>query len=92
MGAWIFAGCLLLDGNGGGQPFDVIDVRLFHQFQKLTRIGGKGLNHIAALSLRVNGVERQGRFARPAQARDDYQLVSWKRQGNVSEVGVPARL
>jgi len=31
----------LLDGDGWRQPFDQIDIRFFHQLQKLSGIGGK---------------------------------------------------
>ena len=50
--------CLLLDGNGGRQTFDQIDVRLLHLLEKLSSIGGQRFD-VPALSLRIDGVERQ---------------------------------
>ena len=56
--ARILRGRLLVDGDRGGEPLDIIDVRLFLLSQKHARVGGKTF-HIPALSLGINGVERK---------------------------------
>jgi hypothetical protein len=40
-GARVVRGRLLFDGNGWGQALDVVDVRLFHHAQELSRVGGE---------------------------------------------------
>ncbi len=60
--AGIVRGRLLFDGDGRGQTFDRVDVRLFHHRQELTGVGGQGL-HVAPLSLGINRVECQRRLA-----------------------------
>ena len=35
------AGGLLFNGDSGGQTFNVLDIGLFHQRQKLSCIGGE---------------------------------------------------
>ena len=62
-GARVVAGGLLLDGNGRRQTLDEVHVGLFHQLQKLPRVGRQRL-HVAALAFGVQGVERQRAFAR----------------------------
>jgi hypothetical protein len=57
-GARVVAGGLLLDGDGGRQPFDQVDIRLFHQLQKLAGVGRQRL-YIAALAFGVQRVESQ---------------------------------
>ncbi|GBD19468.1 hypothetical protein HRbin27_01974 [bacterium HR27] len=37
--ARVVARCLLVDRNRGGEPLDLIDVRLFHQTEELPRVG-----------------------------------------------------
>ena len=81
----IVRGRFLLDGNGRRQAFDVIDIRLFHHRQELPGIGRQRL-HVAALTLGVNGVEGQGRFARPGQTGDDDQPVTGQVEVDVLEV------
>ncbi len=74
-GAGIFAGRLLLDGDGRGQPFDRLHIRLVHLLQELAGIGGKRL-HVAALPLGIDGVEGQGRLAGTGNTGDDHQLIA----------------
>jgi hypothetical protein len=57
-GARTAVGGLLLDGNGGAEAIDGIDVGPFHLVQKLPGIGGKRL-HVAPLPFGVNGIESQ---------------------------------
>ncbi len=74
-GARVAAGGFLLDRNRRRQPFDVIDIGLLHQLQKLARIGGQALD-IAALPFGIDGVEGERAFARSGQAGDDDQPVA----------------
>ncbi len=66
---------LLFDRDRRGQALDQVHVRLAHQLQELARIGRQAFD-IAALSLGVDGVERQRGFARPRQAGHDHQLLA----------------
>ena len=61
-GARIRTGGLLLDGNGGRQAVDQIDVRLLHLLEELPRIRGERLD-IPTLPLGVNRVEGERRLA-----------------------------
>jgi hypothetical protein len=51
----VMRGPFLIDGYGGAQSFDVVNVRLLHSPQELAGIGGKRL-HIAALALGIDGI------------------------------------
>ena len=55
-GARVVRSGFLLDGDGGRQALDQIHIRLFHQLQKLPRVGGKRF-HIAPLPLGIQGVK-----------------------------------
>ena len=50
---------LLVDGDGGRQAFDEVDVGFVHLSEELTRVGGQGF-HVAALSLGENRIEGEG--------------------------------
>ena len=76
---------LLVDGHGGRQSLDGVDVRLVHLAEELARIARERL-HIAALALGVDRVERQGALTRAGQACDDDELVARNRQVDVLEV------
>src|SRR6185295_14035761 len=84
-GPGVVARALLLDGNGGGEPFDRIDVGLTHLFQELTGIGRERFD-VPSLPLGINRVEGQRRLARPTQPRDDDELVAWDRDIDVLEI------
>ncbi len=58
-GPGVAAGCLLVDGDGRRQTFDLIHVRLVHLAQELPGIGRKRLD-VAALAFGEDGIERQG--------------------------------
>ena len=66
---------LLLDGDGGGQPLDVIDVGLLHHLEELARIGGEQFD-VAALTLRIDGVEGERGFAGAGEAGDDDHRIA----------------
>ena len=72
--ARVVRGGFLLDGNGRGQPFDRIDVRLLHHRQELARVSRQGLD-VAALALRVDGVEGEGGLTRTGQPGQDDQPI-----------------
>ena len=84
-GAGVARRGFLVDGDGGGQPLDGVDVRLFHLPQKHARVGGQAL-HIAALPFGINGVKSQAGFAGPAQAREHHQLVARDLQCDVFQI------
>ena len=83
--ARIVAGALLLDGDGRREPFDRIDIGLPHLFEELTGIGGQRFD-VPALSFRIDRVEGERRFAGPAQAGDDDQLVARNLDVDVLEI------
>ena len=66
---------LLVDGDGGGEALNVLDVGLFHAPQELAGVGRQGLD-VAALTFGVDGIEGQGALSRTGDAGDDHQLVS----------------
>ncbi len=63
-------GVLLLDRHRRREPVDRVDVRLFHALQELARVRGQRLD-VAALSLSVDGVERQRGLSRSRRSGDD---------------------
>lgn len=84
-GARVVGSGLLFDGDGRGEPLNVVHVRLLHQGEELAGVGGERL-HIAALPLGIEGIECQGRFARAGEAGDHDQLVAGQGQVDVLEV------
>ncbi len=84
-GAGVLRGGLLVDGNGGGEALDIVDVGLFLLPEKHSGVGRQTL-HIAALALGIDGVEREGRLAAAGQARDDGQRVAGNFDVDVLEV------
>ena len=65
---------LLLDGDGGSDARDKVDVGLADFAQKLAGIGRKALD-VAPLPLGKDGIEGQRRLARARETRDDDQRV-----------------
>ena len=57
--ARVAAGALLVDGDGGREALDVVDVRLLHLAQELAGVGGERLD-VAALALRRRWCRRPG--------------------------------
>ncbi len=53
----------LLDGNGGRQAVDQVDVGLLDAFEKLPGVGGERFD-VAALAFGVDGVKRERGFPR----------------------------
>src|SRR5205085_3775087 len=73
--ARVAAGGLLLDRNGRREAVDMLDVRLLHHLQELARIGGEALD-VTALAFGIDGVEREARLARAAEAGDHRQAFA----------------
>ena len=84
-GAGILGGGFLIDRNGGGEALNVVEIRLLHLPEELTRIGGERLD-IAPLAFRVDGVERKRGLSGAGQSREYDQLVARDVQINVFEV------
>ena len=73
--AGILGGGFLLDRDGGGEPFDGVHVWFAHQFEELAGVGREAFN-VAALAFCVDCIERERRFPRAGQARDDRERVT----------------
>ena len=84
-GAWVVRGRFLFNGNSRGEPFDVIDIGLFHHRKELAGIRRERLD-IAALTFGVQGIEGQGRLARTRQPGYHDQLVTRQIKVNVLQV------
>ena len=63
----------LLDGDGRRDAVDGIDLRLVHALHELPGIGAEGLD-VAALALRVDGIEGEAGLPAAAGAGDDVEL------------------
>ena len=83
--ARVLRGGLLLDGDGGRQAVDLVDVRLLHHLQELPGIGRQRLD-VAALALGVDGVEGERGFAGAGQAGEHHELVARELDVDVLEV------
>ena len=76
---------LLFDRDRGREPFDVVDVGLFHDRQELPRIGRQRFD-VAALALGVDRVEGEGGLARARQPGDDDQPVARQVEVDAAQV------
>ncbi len=83
--ARVVRGRLLLDRDRRRQPFDMIDVGLFHHRQELARIGRQRFD-VTALTLGIERVEGQRRLARAGQPGDHDQAVARQFDIDVLEV------
>ena len=79
------AGGFLLDGDGGREAFDGIDVGALHLVEKLAGVGRKCFD-VAALAFRIDGVEGERRFAGTGEAGDDGEGVARDGDGDVAQV------
>lgn len=75
----------LLDGDGGGDAFDAVGERFIHPLEELAGVGTESL-HIPPLSLGVNGIEGEARFAAAARSSNDNELPDGKLKVNSLEV------
>ena len=71
----ILVGRLLLDRNYRTEARDLIHIGTFHRADELARIGGKRLQ-VTALTLGIDRVEGERRFARTGQAGDNGQGIA----------------
>ena len=83
--ARIARGGLLLDGNGGREAVDLVDIRLLHHLQELPRIGRERLD-VAALALGIDGVEGERGLARAGQAGEHHQRIARDVEIDVLEI------
>ena len=90
-GAGIFGGGLLVDGDGGREAVDAVEVWLFHLAEELARVAGEAL-HIAALAFCVDGVEGERALARTRKAGENHQLVTGDLEVDVLEVVLASAL
>ena len=74
-GARVVGDALLVDGDGGGEALDVLDVRLVHAPEELARVGGERLD-VASLALGVDGVEGERGLAGAGRAGDHDEPVA----------------
>jgi hypothetical protein len=73
-GARVVGGALLLDGDGGREAAQVLDLGALELAEELARVGGEALD-VAALALGVEGVEGEAGLARAADAGEDDELA-----------------
>ena len=78
-------GRLLVDRNSRREAVDVIDIRLVHLAEELTRVCRQALD-VPTLALGVDGVESQARLSRTRKPCEDDQLVSRKLHTDVLQV------
>ena len=83
--ARVLRGGLLLDGDGGRQPVDVVDVGLLHHVEELAGIGRQRLD-IATLTLGIDGVEGERGLARARQPGDHHELFARQLDRDVLEI------
>src|SRR5216684_39497 len=83
--ARIMRGSLLVNGDGGRESVDMVDIRLLHFIEELACIGRERLD-IAALSFREDGVESQAALARTREAGDHHQPVARYGYINIFEI------
>ena len=84
-GTRIFGSGFLVDGNGGGQTINGVNIRLVHLPQKLPGIRAKTL-HIPTLSFGINGIKSQAGFAGAGQTGEHHQFISGDGQVYVFQV------
>ena len=84
-GARVARGGLLVDGDGGTEALDEVDVGLVHLTEELPGVRRQRLD-VAALPLGEDGVERQARLARTGQPGEDDQGVPGQVETDVTQV------
>ena len=83
--ARIARGGFLLDGDGGREAVDLVDVRLLHHLQELPRVSRQALD-VAALALGIDGVEGKRGFAGAGQPGEHHELVAGNVEIDILEV------
>ena len=76
---------LLVDGDGGGDALDGLDIGPLQGLDELAGIGGKGFQ-VLALAFLEDGVVGQGGLARTRNAADHDQLFFRQAQVQVLQV------
>ena len=76
---------LLVDRDRRRQALDEVDVGLVHLAEELARVRRQRLD-VAALTLGVDRVERQGRLARAREPGEHDQLIAREHEVDVAEV------
>ena len=84
-GAGAAAGGFLLDGDGGREAFDGVDVGALDLVEELARVGGEGFD-VAALAFGVDGVEGERAFAGAGEAGDDGEGVARDAHVDVAQI------
>ena len=84
-GAGGAGGGFLLDGDGGGEAVDGVDVGALHLVEELAGVGGEGFD-VAALAFGVDGVEGEGALAGAGEAGDDGEGVARDGDGDVAQI------
>ena len=87
-GTGVFAGGLLVDGDGGRKAVNIIHIGLLHLAQEHPGIGGERL-HIPPLALGIDGIEGQGGLARSGQAGEHHQFIPGNGHINIFQVVHP---
>ena len=76
---------LLVYGNGGRKPLDILDIGLLHLPEELTGVTGQTLD-ITALTFGENGVESQRRLAAARQPRENDETVARQDEVDILEI------
>src|SRR5918911_5472458 len=79
------ARCLLLDGDGGRESLDQVDVGFLHQLEELARIRRERLD-ITPLPLGIERVEGERALARAREARDHDETVARQLDAEVLQI------
>ena len=79
------AGGFLLDGDGGREAVDGVDVGALHLIEELAGVGGEGFD-VAALAFGVDGIEGKGRLAGAGETGDDGEGVARDADIDVAQV------
>ena len=87
-GTGVVGGGFLVDGDGGGEALDLVDIGLFELAEELAGVGGEGFD-VAALAFGVEGVEREAGLAGAGDAGDDDELVARDLKVDVLEIVFP---
>jgi hypothetical protein len=75
----------LLDRNGGRQTVDMVDVGFFHHRQELPGVGRQGFD-VTALTLGIDSVKRERRFAGSREAGEHDQLIPRQAEVEIFQV------
>ena len=84
-GAGAAAGGFLLDGDGGGEAVDGVDVGALHLVEELSGVGREGFD-VAALAFGVDGVEGEGGLAGAGESGDHGEGVARNADVDVAQV------